>query len=73
MSLLHPYRHAPPRREDAPEEGRDDLILAALLVAIGGGRVALALATGEALGTEPTIAAVLVGIGVLIALAAPRG
>jgi hypothetical protein len=70
MEMLNPYR-SPARRTDAGrEERRDDHILAAMLVGLGGWRVVLAVATGESFGTEPTIAAIMTGLGLLLALAA---
>jgi len=66
-----PYRE--PGRCDAPERladsapVRDDAVLAALLLAVGGLRVALALAHGEDFGAEATIAAVMVVLGLVLA------
>jgi len=42
-------------------------VLAALLLAVGGLRVALALAHGEDFGAEATIAAVMVVLGLVLA------
>lgn len=71
MALLHPYRRPPAPRDDfLGEERRDDYVLAALLVVLGGWRVVLAFATDEAFGTEPTIAAIMTVLGVVTAVAA---
>jgi hypothetical protein len=71
MALLHPYRRPPASRDaTAGEERRDDYVLAALLVFLGGWRVVLALATDEPFGTEPTIAAIMTALGVVTAVAA---
>ena len=67
---MSPYRHPPeiaPRAE-LPRR-HDDAVLGVLLVAIGGLRVAIALATGECWGGEASIAAILVVLGVLLAFA----
>jgi hypothetical protein len=67
LGVMHPYRTADRR---AGEAGRrhnssrsDDRILGALLALLGGGRVVVAFATGEDLGAEATIAAILLVLG----------
>jgi len=70
MPMLHPHLSPAVMALAAREARRDDYILAAMLIALGGWRVVLALATGEAFGTEPTIATIMTALGVLIALAA---
>jgi len=71
MAMPNPYRTpATPTDADAVvEEDRDDHILAGLLVALGGVRVVLTFAAGEPFGTEPTLAAIMMFLGVLLALA----
>ena len=69
--MSNPYR-SPGSATPAPavvEERRDDYVLAAMLVGLGCWRVVLAFATDEQFGTEPTIAAIMTCLGVLIALA----
>lgn len=71
--MPNPYR-TPAARTDAAveerrEEHRDDYVLAGMLVGLGGWRVVLAFATGEQFDTESTIAAIMTGLGVLLALA----
>ena len=46
---------------------RDDRILGALLLLIGGVRVAVALARGETFGAEATIAVAMVVLGLVLA------
>jgi hypothetical protein len=69
MTILHPYRSQAKRIDAGHAEQRDDYILAAMLVGLGGWRVVLAFVTGESFGTEPTIAAIMTGLGVLLVLA----
>jgi len=69
---VNPYRQPPelaPDDLDAPELRRDDQILAALMIAVGGIRVGLAAMLGETFGTEVTIACVIAGIGLALLLA----
>jgi hypothetical protein len=64
---MHPYREAPaePAQADrgAPSE---DWALGGLLSAVGGGRVAVALAGGEAFTVDATAAGVLATLGVIV-------
>ena len=69
MRLSHPYRTpAMTPDEGRGEAPRDDYVLGALLLALGGWRVAIAIASDERWGTEPTIAAIMTGLGVLLLL-----
>jgi hypothetical protein len=44
----------------------DDLVLGVLLFVIGGGRVILALATGETFGAQATLALIALVLGFLV-------
>lgn len=70
LAAMHPYRTAPEpeaRTETAPPE---EWVLGALLAVVGGVRVVVALAGGEELAADVTIAAILalLGLGVLARL-----
>lgn len=63
---MHPYRTAPAsdaRDEAAPSE---EWILGGLLAVVGGARVVVALATGEELAADVTIAAIALFLGVVL-------
>lgn len=47
---------------------RDDSVLAALMLGFGGVRVGLALGGHERFTAEPTLAAIMMGLGVLLML-----
>lgn len=64
---MHPYRElATPEVADDPELRRDDRILASVVLAIGGLRVALAVVLGEVFDAEVTVAAAMAGIGIAL-------
>lgn len=60
---MHPYRTSPPTVEPEPESDHDELVIYALLVAIGAIPVIIALVLGAALGTEATLGATMIGLG----------
>lgn len=66
--MMHPYRTSssdePPARR--PAARWDDRVLAALMIAVGGIRVGVAVGTDESFGAEPSIAAVMLALGVLL-------
>jgi hypothetical protein len=60
---MHPYRELPPPAIE-PERPHEELVLYGALVAIGGLRVIVALFTDQTVGTEATVAALMVLAGV---------
>ncbi|MEJ7601226.1 MAG: hypothetical protein WKG01_25200 [Kofleriaceae bacterium] len=67
---MHPYRessnpHAVAERGFDPELQREDLIFGALLLGVGGVRIAIAVVQREAFGTEVTIAMMMTVIGLV--------
>ena len=70
--MINPYRiPGAPHRELRPSDDDDDDgdgVLACLLIAIGGLRVSIALITDEAFGSEPSVAAIMVGLGAVLAM-----
>lgn len=70
---MSPYRERPTQAEAARQPPGEEWVLAAVLAVIGAARVIVALATGEDLATEVTIAALLGALGcVLLAQLARR-
>jgi hypothetical protein len=66
---MSPYRHPPePRAAPSSSTKGDDVVLGAMLLAVGGLRVILAIVGGEAWGAEASIAAILLLLGVLLLL-----
>jgi hypothetical protein len=65
--MMHPYRTS---ISDEPRARRsvdwDDRVLAALMIAVGGIRVGIAIGTAESFGAEPSIAAVMIALGALL-------
>ncbi|HSN29934.1 MAG TPA: hypothetical protein VLT45_26785 [Kofleriaceae bacterium] len=61
---MHPYRELPPPAPE-PEPPHEELVLYGALVAIGGLRVIVAALAEHALGTEATVAALMVIAGVV--------
>ncbi len=63
--MTGPYRRPPETL--APDvdsdAAHDDVVLALLLLALGGLRVALAIGTGEVWGIEPSVAMLMTGCG----------
>lgn len=70
FAMHGPYRIPPEPREpdEAADAGNEDFVLALLLLGLGGLRVAIAVATGEAWGAEPSIAMLMLmcGVGLLL-------
>lgn len=62
---MHPYRDVPPPAFERPERPHEETVLYGALVAIGGLRVIVALLVEHALGTEATVAALMVIAGVV--------
>lgn len=60
---MHPYRTSAPNDEPEPASDHDELVIYALLVAIGVVPVIVALALGAAFGTEATIGAAMIALG----------
>ncbi|HEU0035173.1 MAG TPA: hypothetical protein VFQ53_31325 [Kofleriaceae bacterium] len=73
---MAPYRTAARSANHAPRDvmadAHDDHVLGALLLVIGGFRVASALAEHEAFGAEPTIALVMVALALALLLRRSR-
>lgn len=64
---MSPYRTPATSHEPVVEEDRrDDCLLGAIMIALGGWRVVLALLLDESFGVESTIAAIMTGLGVLL-------
>lgn len=66
LAAMHPYRTAPAGQARDGAAPAEEWILAALLSVIAGARVVVALATGEALGADVTLAAILAVLGVVL-------
>ena len=65
--MMHPYRTSSSEEPCARRSARwDDRVLAALMIAVGGIRVGVAIGTNESFGAEPSIAAVMVALGALL-------
>ena len=64
--MVHPYRplHAADEDTQPPESDPEGRILAGLLIVLGLARVVPALVTGEAFGTEATIASLMLAAGI---------
>jgi hypothetical protein len=60
---MHPYRELPPPAME-PERPHEELVLYGALVAIGGLRVLVALLAEQVIGTESTVAALMVIAGI---------
>jgi hypothetical protein len=60
---MHPYRTSAPNSDPEPASDHDELVIYALLVAIGVIPVIVALALGAALGTEATLGAAMLAVG----------
>lgn len=61
---MHPYRTFTPDVEPAAASDQDESVIYALLVAIGAIPVIVALALGAALGTEATLGAAMIALGI---------
>ena len=59
---MHPYRDLPPPALE-PERPHEELVLYGALVAIGGLRVIVALFAEQTIGTETTVAALMMLAG----------
>ena len=60
---MHPYRTSPPNVEPEPASDHDEVVIYALLVAIGVIPVIVAVVLRAALGTEATIGAAMIAVG----------
>ena len=60
---MHPYRTSAPNVEPEPANDHDELVIYALLVAIGAIPVIIAFALGAAVGTQATIGGAMIGLG----------
>lgn len=63
---MHPYRTAPPPRPVDHRRPLEEWLIAGGLLALGALRVVIAIATGEAFGTEATIAALVAAAGAVL-------
>ena len=68
--MLNPYRRSASTDREARDDRWDDYVLGTMLIVLSGWRVVLALVENERFTTEPTIAAVMTGLGFLILLSA---
>ena len=71
---MHPYRSAPAGQAHEDAAPAEEWILGGLLVVIAGARVIVALAAGEDVGADVTLATILaaLGVGLLVRLAISR-
>lgn len=60
---MHPYRTSAPNVEPEPANDHDEVVIYALLVAIGTIPVILACALGATFGTQATTGAAMIGLG----------
>ena len=67
---VKPYRIPPDPAPRAPRKSSmtpsDDGVLAALMIVLGGVRVAIAIADNERFGAEPSIALIMLVLGLLL-------
>jgi len=66
--MMHPYRKpARARAEHEPEPASDDdeRVIARLMIALGGLRVVVAVASAETFGAEPSIALLMLVLGLV--------